>query len=388
MKARSVLFALLRTAVCGERVNETIVNSCTPEILEEVYALAAKHDLAHLVCHALDQLSLPTCPATQKFQRAKSQAIFRFVKLDHTYSQILGCLEEAQIPFIPLKGSVLRRQYPEPWMRTSCDIDILVHEKDLDRAEAALTSALSFQSNGKGDHDIAMSSPAGVSLELHYDTVQQRYANDLRREVLATFWERAVPVTENAFEHRIPEDLFYFYHIAHIAKHFETGGCGVRSILDIWILHHRCEFDPQSREALLSQGGLLKFARVMEDLSESWFSGKPLDAVTEQAGNYILYGGMYGNQTNRAAFGQAKAGGKLRYLITRRIFMPYDYLKAEYPVLQKHKWLTPLFQVVRWVRTLFSGHLGRHIKEIAANVTTKDNARQDTQKMLKDLGLE
>lgn len=388
MKAQSVLFALLRASACEQAIKEDMVNICTPEMLEGVYALAAKHDLAHLVCHALEKLSLPACPAMQKFQKAKSQAIFRFVKLDHAYGQILGCLEDAQIPFIPLKGSVLRGQYPEAWMRTSCDIDILVHEKDLDRAQEALISALAFQSNEKGDHDIAMTSPAGVSLELHYDTVQQRYANDLRRDVLATFWGRAVPVSEKAFEHRIPDDLFYFYHIAHIAKHFETGGCGVRSILDIWILHHRCAFDQSARDALLTQGGLLKFARAMENLSECWFSGKPLDTVAEQAGNYILFGGMYGNQTNRAAFGQAKAGGKLRYLITRRIFMPYDYLKAEYPVLQKHKWLTPLFQVVRWVRMLFSGNLGRHIREIAANVTTKGGARQDTQQMLKDLGLE
>jgi hypothetical protein len=37
---------------------------------------------------------------------------------------------------------------------------------------------------------------------------------------------------------------------------------------------------------------------------------------------------------------------------------------------------------------LLTGNLGRHIREIAANVTTKDNTRQDTQQMLKDLGLE
>ena len=388
MMARSVLFALLRAAACEQAASQNLVNTCTPEMLEQVYTLAAKHDLAHLVCHALEPLSLPPCPAMQKFQTAKSQAIFRYMKMDHAYAQILGCLEAAKIPFIPLKGSVLRRQYPEPWMRTSCDIDILVHENDLDRAQEALASILSFQSSGKGDHDIAMTSPAGVSLELHYDTVQQRYANDLRRGVLATFWERATPVTENAFEHRIPDGLFYFYHIAHMAKHFETGGCGVRSILDLWVLNHCSDCDQQSRDALLTQGGLLKFARVMEDLSESWFSGKPWETVTEQAGNYILYGGMYGNQANRAAFGQAKAGGKLRYLLTRRLFMPYDYLKAEYPVLQKHKWLTLIFQVVRWFRMLFSGNAIRHIKEIATNVRTKDNARQDTQKMLKDLGLE
>ena len=388
MKAQSVLFALLRAAICEQGVSEDTTHNCTPEMLEEVYALSHKHDLAHLVCHALEKLGISPCPAMQKFQKAKSQAIFRYVKLDHAYAQILGCLEALQFPFIPLKGSVLRSQYPEAWMRTSCDIDILVRREDLDRAQETFTQEMGFRILEKGDHDIAMSSPAGVTLELHYDTVQQRYANDLRRDVLATFWQRAIPKVPDSWERVIPDDLFYFYHIAHIAKHFETGGCGVRSILDIWILNHRCDFDKESRDALLTQGGLLTFARVMEQLSEGWFSGDRLDAAAQQAESYILYGGMYGNQANRAAFGQAKAGGKLRYLITRRIFMPYDHLKAEYPVLQKHKWLTPLYQVVRWFRMVFSGNLRRHLKEIATNVSTKDNARQNTQQMLKDLSLE
>ena len=40
-------------------------------------------------------------------------------------------IKKVQIPFLPLKGSVIRQYYPEPWMRTSCDIDILVDfEKD------------------------------------------------------------------------------------------------------------------------------------------------------------------------------------------------------------------------------------------------------------------
>lgn len=27
------------------------------------------------------------------------------------------------------------------------------------------------------------------------------------------------------------EEMFYFYHIAHLAKHFEVGGCGIRQII-------------------------------------------------------------------------------------------------------------------------------------------------------------
>jgi hypothetical protein len=387
MKAQSVLFALLRASACEQAIKEDMVNICTPEMLEGVYALAAKHDLAHLVCHALEKLSLPACPAMQKFQRAKSQAIFRFVKLDHAYAQILGCLEDAQIPFIPLKGSVLRGQYPEAWMRTSCDIDILVHEKDLDRAQEALISALAFQSNEKGDHDIAMTSPAGVSLELHYDTVQQRYANDLRRDVLATFWERAVPVNEKAFEHRIPDDLFYFYHIAHMAKHFEGGGCGVRPFIDLWLLNRLDEgTDRKKCEDLLESSELLTFARAAEKLSRVWLGGEERDALSSQMEDYLLQGGVYGSTDNRVAAGHQKKGGKLRYLWSR-IFLPYPYLKTQYPILERYGWLAPVMHLRRWCRLLKPGAVKRAQREVEISTALPAEKAKEVAALMQGVGL-
>ena len=51
------------------------------------------------------------------------------------YENLCSAFEKAQIPFLPLKGSVIRKYYPEAWMRTSCDIDILVHDEDVGRAK-------------------------------------------------------------------------------------------------------------------------------------------------------------------------------------------------------------------------------------------------------------
>jgi hypothetical protein len=52
--------------------------------------------------------------------------------------------------------------------------------------------------------------------------------------------------------------------------------------------------------------------------------------------------------------------------------MPYEYLKDEYPVLKTHKWLTPLYQPVRWVRMLRSGRLGATVAELKANAGSTD----------------
>lgn len=129
-------------------------------------------------------------------------------------------MDEAGTPFIPLKGSVLREFYPEPWMRTSCDIDVLVPEQDLTAAADVLVQKLHYQRGGKSNHDMILRAHDGVVLELYYDTIQERYANNTSRDVLAGVWEDAEPIRDGSCHMVMSDGMFYFYHIAHMAKHF------------------------------------------------------------------------------------------------------------------------------------------------------------------------
>ena len=63
METTVLFFTLLRHAVCGETLNLETIKACSPEKLEEVYALANKHDLVHLVAHALEAAEIPECVA-------------------------------------------------------------------------------------------------------------------------------------------------------------------------------------------------------------------------------------------------------------------------------------------------------------------------------------
>ena len=387
MDKQSVLFGLLQVAVCGAPVTEQLKNACTPQILEEVYALASRHDLAHLVGQGVSKLGLPESQSLTKCTQTAMYAFMRGMKLEHVYQAACRVLETAQIPYIPLKGSVLRNWYPESWMRTSSDIDILVKEEMLDTAVAALTKELGYTAWPKSDHDITLVSPEGMHLELHYDTIQERYEVGGCRDVLAGIWEDARPAKAEGYCMVLSDEMFYFYHIAHMAKHFEVGGCGIRTFLDIWVLQNRVKHDPAAREKLLRAGGLWKFAHGAEQVAAWWFCGQEPDEMTKQVGDYILRAGLYGDNANRAALGQAKMGGKLKYLLLRRVFMPYDYLKAEYPILQKHKWLTPVYQVVRWMRMLFGGGLKKTTAELKANTANGADATRSAKKLLEHLGL-
>ena len=96
MKDAMILFALLRSAVCAEDIKKQITETCTKENLEAVYQLAARHDLAHLVAHALGDTALPDCEALSKLRNAKMRAIYRYAQLDYEYERICAALEAAR----------------------------------------------------------------------------------------------------------------------------------------------------------------------------------------------------------------------------------------------------------------------------------------------------
>lgn len=387
MTKEKLLLELIRNAVCNVTLTEEVLSFCTEELLDEVYTLAVQQDLVHLVGQALSQQKLPACPVFEKSKKAALTAFFRYQQQDYEYKRVCNVLEEAKIPFIPLKGSVLRDYYPEGWMRTSCDADVLVKEENLDRAVQLLTEQLGYVAGGKSDHDIGLRSSTGFLLELHYDTIQERYEVNGCREVLGKIWEYASPKEAGSCHLWLTDEMFYFYHIAHMAKHFSVGGCGIRPFLDIWIMQNKLPDNQEKRHALLQEGGLLKFALAAEKVSRVWFSGAEPDAADQAVSDYIFRAGLYGSNANRATFGQAKNGSKLKYLLTQRVFMPYAYLKDEYTVLKKHKWLTPIYQVVRWLRMLSSGGLSNTLKELEANVVSKESEQMETEELLKHLGL-
>lgn len=386
MRKETVLFALLRAAVCGQPVSEDIQAACTAPMLESVYDLSNSHDLAHLAGQALTKLDLPESQALSRFQLATKQAVFRYMRLDLACEQAYDALEKAQIPFVPLKGAILRDYYPEPWMRTSCDVDILVREMQLDAAVNALESRQQFTEERRTDHDVSMYSPTGVHLELHFATVVESDNVGKSSNVLSGIWDAATPCKPGTYRYQLTAGMFYFYHIAHMAKHFAGGGCGIRPFLDLWVLNHRADSDLTQYTQLLEQGGMLAFARAAEKLAEVWFSNDTGDTMTAQVEQYILEGGVYGTEENDIALQQIKQGGKFRYALSK-IFPSYDIIKFHYPVLQKHKWLTPVFQVVRWFKLLFKGGVKRSVRKLRRNASTSREGMQSAEALLEYLGI-
>lgn len=384
MDKKTLLFALLRYAVFDEGNADALRAELSVARLEALYPLCKHHDLAHLLSHAVNKLGFTgEDKVFALLEKEQLLAIYRVEQLRYTLAEISAILETAQIPHMPLKGSVLRDYYPEPWMRTSCDVDMLVKEEMLDAAVAALVEKTYTVVSPRGYHDISLSSPLGIHLELHFHAGLAAPAFD---GVLAHVWDYAVRDGEG-YSYRMTEEFFFFHQIAHAARHFMSGGCGVRPFLDAVFLYRRVgEMDSEVLHALLEEAGLLSFYENYLALSRAWFGDGEHTDVTREMENYLLGAGVYGSSQNFLALEQAKSGGRVRYAL-QRIFMPYDKLKTIYPRLERAPYLLPFYEVHRWFTVLFSRRAKSAIKELRTNASIKEEESKRVYALYKTLGL-
>lgn len=377
MSTEQLLFRAIQAAMTGT----TVEPPATEVEMSALYKLAKQHDMAHLLAAALQGKPLQR-EMSISLHRQYMTAIFRTEQICAELSALTEALEAAKIPFIPLKGAVLRTLYPEPWLRPSCDIDVLVHEGDLEAVKTYLTETLSYTEGKRGPYDLSLHAPGGVHVELHFalNATDDTPMNAL----LSRVWEYASPALEGAYRHVLADEMLYFYHIAHMAKHFVHGGCGVRPFLDLYLLEQQGSELCEKRDALLMEGGLLRFAKTVRAVAACWFAAGEQTPLCHEVERFILSGGTYGTREGSVGMCQATSGkSKVRFLLSR-IFLPYEAIKYMYPVLQRHRWLTPFFEVRRWVSLLCSKSARRLLKR---TVRADKEQLSDTRAFLTEVGL-
>ena len=373
---------LIASEVCDKKIDRSKYKFTDDELLR-LYKLSKVHDLAHLVGDALIKNGLIGNDEIKAiYQKQVMLAIYRYEKINYELNRLRSALNEAQIPFIPLKGSVLRQYYPQPWMRTSCDIDILVREKDIDAATQTIEKKFGYEYESRNYHDISLKSESGVHLELHFSLKE---SEDNIDRLLSDCWQYAS--VHKDYEYSFTPEFFLFHQYAHASYHFLHGGCGVRIFLDICILNCFVPFDRTNLDAFLEKCGILKFAQEAEHLANVWFGNAEHTELSRQMECYILRGGVYGTMDNRIAVQQIQRGGKLRYAISR-IWLPYDKLKSHYSSLEGKRILLPFYEVHRWGKLLFCGGTKRGVRELRLNSSKTKAEQLRTKEILSHLGLD
>lgn len=364
---QDIFIKILRSELTETELDASVKEQLTPDVVSALYSLADRHDLAQIVSSSLYKCGIQSDDAVySKFYQKEIMSIYRDERMKYTYGQICDVFNQASIPYIPLKGSVIRPYYPKESMRTSCDIDILVKEEDLEAAIDALVQK-GFQYRKRGYHDVSLLSDAKALLELHFNILEN---NDKLDAVLKDAWHYAQLTDGSRYE--FTDAFFVFYMFSHISYHFLNGGCGMKALMDIWIIEHKMGITYECARELLEKTGIYQFAAEISKLAEICFSDKTKDEFADTLLSFIFSGGVYGTPQNKIAVKKTKTKSTLLYTV-QRLFLPYKKMIILYPALKKLPFLLPFCWISRLCKMLFGGKAKDTIRELkTANNMSED----------------
>lgn len=197
---------------------------------EPLFALADRHGMQPLLCHALSGVVDVLPPDAARALKENQQAnLYKAMLLSRELLRILNHFAVLDIPAMPYKGLALAETlYGDLALRQAGDIDLLILPQDFARVREAARElgytphtrlpAQHERAYLKSGYECSFDGPAGPNLlEVQWAIQPKFYAIDFD---IAAIFERAVTVTVAGQPMRSPspEDLFLIL-AAHAAKH-------------------------------------------------------------------------------------------------------------------------------------------------------------------------
>ena len=383
---KSVILTAVKCFLEGKNLPEGLIKASDDGFLLSLFKAADRHEIAPILSEMLYKSSALNLEsdAAKRFKQSQLEAFYRLSKQQFEIERLSAVFNDKNMPFILLKGAVIRQFYPDAYLRTSCDIDVLVKNKDIEIAAQLLTNDLGYKMQGWGSHDIQFLSESGVHIELHYSLVEDDKMPKTAK-VLNGVWENSKADCGSSF--KMSNEQFLFYHVAHMAKHFLYGGCGIRTFVDLWLIRKNMPCDLEVLEEMLKSAELFQFYNSAVSLCQVWFNGKEPSDLDKKMEEYIITGGVYGNAKNNASVRKVKGKDRASIMLGV-VFYPNDILKKENPILNNYPWLIPLYQVKRWFR-IFNKDKRKKVASIyKSSGAATDDSVQSVAELLKKLNLE
>lgn len=373
-KTRDKLFALIRS---GMGIPVSRIELSDDERVD-IFNLARRQSLIPIIYRGLKKMNASEVEL-KTLERECIKSKYRSIQHDNSIKRIRSVLDEEHISYVLLKGAVLRNLYPEITLRTSSDIDVLIHENDVEHAVVKLEEKTDFAKRSLDYHDISMVN-SRVHLELHYNIKQNDEKID---KLLSKAWEYAVPTHEGSM-HGFTSEFQMFYIVAHMSHHFFHGGLGIRPFIDLWLIQHKTAFNAIELEKMLDSCGLLQFYRECCYLSDVWMSDEKHSETTKLFENFCLSGGVFGNEKFRIAGSQRRKRG-WQY-IGSRVFPPKYQVKEFYKDPSGKDHALPYYYVKRWRSWLSKERRADLRRQIEATVTSDKEYQNSADELFARLG--
>ncbi len=326
-----------------------------------VYGMAKRHSLEALIFEAIGERAKVEAPAAlyADWSRDASVAGAKHITQRIELQNLSKLFSENGIPYLPLKGFLIKELYRTPSLRQMTDIDIFVGQENLEKSKELLLKSGYELDSSLEVHD-SFKKPPFLEIELH-----KILHNDMRGYTI----EDSVSKEGNEYHRVMTEEDFLVFLLHHAKKHDETGGAGIRTVFDFYLIFKKKKYDEETIRERLIKENLLDFYENLKALINLWFyAGESTEALSDFE-LYTVTGGTYGNLENAYLRKRKKKGSMAIFF--ERLFPPFSLMSSRYPVLKKCPILLPVFYPVRFISSLFNGNVKKNVKAMKGSSKKK-----------------
>ena len=283
------------------------------------------------------------------------------ILFDKERKALYEALRKNEINFLPLKGIVLKDYYPDQCVREFADNDILFDDRKAPIIKRFFVErGYIVESYKKTGHDVYIKKPF-YNFEMH----RSLFSITTEKEIIVDYFKDYLfkaPLIDN-YEHCLNKEDFFIYFIAHSHNHYSHSGCGLRTLIDIFLYLKKENLDFTYVNRELNKIGLLDFCNKIVELSCAIFNNENLSDELEEMFLFIVSSGTYGTLEHAVNKG-IEEKGKFGYLMSK-LFPPYIYYKRNYPWAYYSFLLIPLAWAHRLAMIFF-----KHPKKASNEIKT------------------
>lgn len=345
------------------------------QTINQMLHIADKHQVLSLLYPLVQGNSIQE-EQKQWIVRKSRQIVQQSYRLLFLTKYLTEQLQREGIPVIVLKGPAVSVYYPEPELRKSGDVDLLIesykkHKRKID----SIMNKVGFRKTQEqwSDHHIVFASPEGIDVELHTmlsKTTDNSHIDAYLKWKKEDFFQRkkekkilgiSLPVLTDGCQ--------AFYLVVHMLQHFMTAGFGLKLLCDWVVFWNRevCREEQQVFVEAVRECGIMEFVRMITELCVQYLGlnkervsfllkdEENRDSSLDRLLQEIFEAEEFGNSSSDRMV-VVQGNGILAYA---REF--HHQMKITYPRSSKCVLLWPVLWITLFVGFLYRNHTRRNI---------------------------
>lgn len=259
--------------------------------------------LEFLVFSIIKNLNIPNY---DKWEQKINLNLKNYLIFENERHKLYKFLDDNKIWYVPLKGLILKKYYPEPFYRTMSDNDILFNE---DYCECLISyfkkNKYKYIKDNSDKRHVCFHKKPCLNFEMHKCLFVDNDNEYLFHEFFKNLDNRLVG---DGYFKKLSDEDFYIYFLCHYRKHFAITGAGIRPIVDMYYYLKNVSLNWDYIDPILDKLNLKKFEGINKSLGKKLFS-KPSKTYNLSKDEDILLKNALINSPN----------GTLNFLLENRV---------------------------------------------------------------------